>query len=57
VRRHGIEHYLDMAASGEVDLVKMVTHEFGLSEWQDAFAALGDQATSGAIKVTIDPSR
>lgn len=57
VRRHGIEHYLDMAASGDVDLAGMVTHEFGLSEWQDAFAALGDQATSGAIKVTIDPSR
>lgn len=57
VRRHGIEHYLDLAADGAVDLAKMVTHEFGLSEWQDAFAALGDQASSGAIKVTIDPSR
>ncbi len=57
VRRHGIEHYLDLAASGEIDLAAMVTHEFGLSEWQDAFAALGDQARSGAIKVTLDPSR
>jgi len=57
VRRHGIEHYLDLAVTGEVDLVGMVTHEFGLSEWQIAFAALGDQASSGAIKVVIDPSR
>ena len=56
-RRHGIEHYLDLAASGEVDLAPMITHEFGLSDWQDAFAALGDQEHSGAIKVVIDPSR
>jgi threonine dehydrogenase-like Zn-dependent dehydrogenase len=56
-RRHGIEHYLELAAAGEVDLSGMVTHEFGLSEWQEAFAALGDQAASGAIKVVIDPSR
>ncbi|MFV0318631.1 MAG: zinc-binding dehydrogenase [Microthrixaceae bacterium] len=57
VRRHGIEHYLDLAVSGEIDIAEMVTHNFGLSEWQDAFAALGDQAASGAIKVTLDPSR
>ena len=57
VRRHGIEHYLDLAASGEIDLTGMVTHEFGLTDWQEAFAALGDQATSGAIKVVLDPSR
>ena len=35
----------------------MLTHTFGLSEWQDAFAAVGDQARSGAIKVAIDPAR
>jgi threonine dehydrogenase-like Zn-dependent dehydrogenase len=57
VKRHGIEHYMALASTGEVDLSRMVTHAFGLSEWQAAFAALGDQASSGAIKVTIDPSR
>lgn len=56
VRRHGIEHYLELATSGEVDLDPMLTHVFGLSAWQDAFAAMGDQESSGAIKVAIDPS-
>lgn len=57
VRAHGIEHYLDLAASREVDLAPMITHVFALSDWQQAFAALGDQARSGAIKVALDPSR
>jgi threonine dehydrogenase-like Zn-dependent dehydrogenase len=57
VRRHGIEHYLDLATQGRIDLSAMLTHTFGLSEWQDAFAALGDQERSGAIKVAIDPAR
>lgn len=56
-RRHGVEHYLALTASGEVDLAPMLTHVFGLSEWQQAFAALGDQATSGAVKVALDPAR
>jgi threonine dehydrogenase-like Zn-dependent dehydrogenase len=56
-RRHGIEHYLELTANGEIDLSAMLTHTFGLSEWQAAFAALGDQETSGAIKIAIDPSR
>ena len=57
VRAHAIDHYLDLVAAGRVDLTEIVTHTFGLTEWQDAFAALADQATSGAIKVVIDPSR
>ena len=57
VRRHGIEHYLDLAAAGRVDLTGMLTHTFGLTGWQDAFAALADQERSGAIKVAIDPAR
>jgi threonine dehydrogenase-like Zn-dependent dehydrogenase len=57
VRRHAIEHYLEMAVEGEVDLSAMLTHVFGLSQWQQAFAAMGDQESSGAIKVAIDPSR
>jgi threonine dehydrogenase-like Zn-dependent dehydrogenase len=57
VRRHGIEHYLELAASGRIDLTGMLTHTFGLSQWQDAFAAIADQGRSGAIKVALDPSR
>jgi threonine dehydrogenase-like Zn-dependent dehydrogenase len=57
VRRHGIEHYLDRAGSGRVDLSAMVTHKFALSDWRSAFLALADQETSGAVKVVIDPQR
>jgi threonine dehydrogenase-like Zn-dependent dehydrogenase len=57
VRKHGIEHYLDLAAAGRVDLTGMLTHTFGLTAWQDAFYAIADQAHSGAIKVAIDPAR
>ena len=57
VRRHGIAHYLDLASSGRVDVRPLLTHVFPLTEWRDAFAALADQATSGAVKVAIDPQR
>ena len=57
VRRHGIEHYLDLAASGRVDLTGLLTHTFGLTDWQHAFHAIADQENSGAIKVAIDPQR
>ncbi|UDY35068.1 zinc-dependent alcohol dehydrogenase [Dermatobacter hominis] len=55
--RHGIEHYLRLASSGRVDLTGLLTHTFGLSDWQAAFAALADQERTGAIKVAIDPAR
>lgn len=57
VRRHGIAHYLQLADEGRIDLTGLLTHTFGLSRWQDAFFAVADQGTSGAIKVAIDPSR
>jgi threonine dehydrogenase-like Zn-dependent dehydrogenase len=53
-RRHGIEHYLDLTASGRVDLTGMLTHTFTLDAWRDAFGALATQDTSGAIKVAFD---
>ena len=57
VRRHGIEHYLDLAARGRVDLTGLLTHTFALSDWRDAFLAVADQSRSGAIKVALDPAR
>jgi threonine dehydrogenase-like Zn-dependent dehydrogenase len=54
VRRHGIEHYLQLASSGRVDLERMITHLFPLSEWRQAFATIATQGESGAIKVAID---
>src|SRR3954471_22684336 len=54
VRKHGIALYLDLVADGRIDLTGMLTHTFRLDEWRDAFTALADQETSGAIKVAID---
>lgn len=57
VRKHGIQHYIDLVEAGRVDLTGMLTHTFALSEWHDAFVAIADQERSGAIKVAIDPAR
>jgi threonine dehydrogenase-like Zn-dependent dehydrogenase len=54
VRKHGIQHYLDLVAAGRVDLSPMLTHTFPLDAWRDAFTALATQADSGAIKVAFD---
>ena len=54
VRQHGIQHYLDLAASGRVDIAAMLTHTFRLDDWRNAFTALATQDRSGAIKVAFD---
>ena len=54
VRKHGIAHYLDLVSAGRVDVTPMLTHNFRLSEWRDAFLAIAEQGSTGAIKVTID---
>jgi threonine dehydrogenase-like Zn-dependent dehydrogenase len=54
VRQHGIQHYLDLVAAGQVDLTGMLTHTFTLDDWRDAFTALATQDQSGAIKVAFD---
>jgi threonine dehydrogenase-like Zn-dependent dehydrogenase len=51
--RHAIDHYLDLAAAGRVDLSRMVTHRFPLDDWRDAFTALATQDRSGAIKAAF----
>lgn len=54
VRKHGIQHYLDLASSGRVDLSGLLTHTFRLDHWRGAFAALARQERSGAMKVAFD---
>jgi threonine dehydrogenase-like Zn-dependent dehydrogenase len=54
VRRHGIEHYLALAAAGRVDLRPMLTHSFRLEDWREAFLTIAEQGTTGAVKVAID---
>ena len=55
VRKHAIEHYLDLVEAGRVDLSGMLTHVFSLDQWRDAFYAIADQGRSGSIKVAIKP--
>jgi threonine dehydrogenase-like Zn-dependent dehydrogenase len=54
VRKHGIDHYLDLVASGRVDLTGMLTHTFDLEDWRNAFTTLATQDQTGAIKVAFD---
>ncbi len=54
VRKHGIEHYLELASGGGVDLTPMLTHTYRLGEWRDAFLTIANQGETGAIKVAID---
>ena len=54
VRKHAIEHYLDFATSGRVDISAMLTHMFRLEHWRDAFTTIARQHETGAIKVAFD---
>lgn len=56
-RKHGIQHYIDLVGAGRIDLTGMLTHTFGLSQWQEAFHTIAEQEHTGAIKVAIDPAR
>ncbi|MBX3024248.1 zinc-binding dehydrogenase [bacterium] len=52
VRKHAIEHYIDLCAAGEVDLAFLVTHRYGLADWRDAFLTAIRKRT-GCIKVAF----
>ncbi|MFZ4584200.1 MAG: zinc-dependent alcohol dehydrogenase [Acidimicrobiia bacterium] len=54
VRKHAIEHYLDLVESGRIDIAPMLTHTFRLDEWIDAFTCIANQHETGAIKVAFD---
>lgn len=54
VRKHAIEHYLDLVLAGRIDLRPILTHTFALRQWRDAFLAIANQGESGAIKVAFD---
>jgi threonine dehydrogenase-like Zn-dependent dehydrogenase len=54
VRKHAIEHYLDLVRSGRVDISPMLTHTFRLDEWREAFTTIARQDETGAIKVAFD---
>ena len=54
LRRHGIDHYLDLVATGRIDLTGMLTHTFRLDDWRAAFTTIATQGDTGAIKVAFD---
>lgn len=52
VRKHAMEHYVDLCASGEVDLGFLVTHRYPLAAWREAFATAISKPT-GCVKVAF----
>jgi threonine dehydrogenase-like Zn-dependent dehydrogenase len=54
VRKHGIDHYLELVSNGQIDLTGMLTHTFTLDDWREAFVTLATQGDTGAIKVGFD---
>lgn len=57
VRKHALEHYLDMVEDGRVDLTGMLTHTFPLEDWWGALRAIARQDESGAVKVAFAPGK
>src|SRR5947199_325505 len=53
-RRHSMEIYLDLVASGRIDVTPILTHRFPLEAWRAAFLACGEQGRSGAVKVLFE---
>jgi threonine dehydrogenase-like Zn-dependent dehydrogenase len=56
VRKHAFEHYFDLVRGG-LDLTPLITHRFPLIRWQEAVLAVANRATTGSIKVLLEPSR
>jgi threonine dehydrogenase-like Zn-dependent dehydrogenase len=54
VRQHAISHYLDWAAAGTIDVRHMLTHQFPLGQWRDAFETIARQENTGSIKVAFN---
>lgn len=51
-RKHAMEHYVDLCASGEVDLASLVTHRYPLEQWKTAFSTAIAKKT-GCVKVAF----
>ena len=56
-RRHSMEIYLELVASGRIDVTPILTHRFTLDQYRAAFLACGDQGRSGAVKVLFEYPR
>jgi threonine dehydrogenase-like Zn-dependent dehydrogenase len=54
IRRHAYEHFFALLQDGRIDLTGMLTHQFRLAQWREAFTTIVDQGRTGAIKVAFD---
>lgn len=54
VRKHAIEHYIDLVRAGRIDISPMLTHTFRLEQWRQAWTTIVDQHRTGAIKCAFD---
>ncbi|MDA8038689.1 MAG: zinc-binding dehydrogenase [Actinomycetota bacterium] len=54
VRKHAFEHYFDWVRDG-LDLSRVVTHRFPLSEWDRAVLTATRARETGAVKVLLRP--
>jgi threonine dehydrogenase-like Zn-dependent dehydrogenase len=53
-RAHAFEHFFELLTEGRIDLSGMLTHQFRLDDWRDAFTTIVRQGETGAIKVAFD---
>jgi threonine dehydrogenase-like Zn-dependent dehydrogenase len=53
-RVHAFAEYLDLVATGRLDLASMITHTFGLAEYRDAFMTARQKVAAQSIKVVFE---
>ena len=42
-----------LVATGQLDASRLVTHHFGMDDFEQAYDLFGDAATNGALKVVM----
>jgi len=56
VRQHAMQHYLQLAAQGGIDLSSLITHRFRLEQYKEAFVTLHTKAKHRVVKAVFDLS-
>jgi len=54
VRKHAMEHYLDLVRAKTIDVTPILTHRFPLDDYKEAFRTTHNQGETGAVKVFFD---
>jgi len=53
-RKHAMEWYFDFIQHRGLDVTPIITHQFAMRDYRDAFMACYDQGKSGAVKVLFN---